>query len=106
MLVVDLTAGGDDGAETPATKPAPPGTDGTIAELDIADFAFEPTPAKVAAGATLEIANKDGAQHTVTSGTRDDAGKDFDVELDATGPPRSSSTSLGPTTTSAGSTPA
>ncbi|CAN5566601.1 hypothetical protein BH10ACT3_BH10ACT3_21960 [soil metagenome] len=82
--VVEITAGGGS-SDTPTTKSAPPAANGTITEIDIADFAFSPTPAKVAAGSTVEIVNKDAAEHTVTSGTRDDTGKDFDVDVDGSG---------------------
>ena len=79
--VVDLSTGGGP-SDTPPTEAAPPGQDGTLAVLTISDFAFAPTMAKVVRGSPIEIKNMDAAKHTVTSGTRDEPGKDFDVDVD------------------------
>ena len=79
--VVELSTGGGP-SDTPPTRAAPPGQDGTLAELAIIDFAFAPTTTKVVRGSSIEIKNMDAAKHTVTSGTRDEPGKDFDVDVD------------------------
>ena len=78
---VELSTGGGP-SDTPPTRTAPPGQDGTPAALTIIDFAFAPTTAKVVRGSPIEIKNMDAAKHTVTSGTRDEPGKDFDVDVD------------------------
>jgi plastocyanin len=92
VVVVDQTAGGGSSSDTPSTTgdgistaSNSPGGDDLVTELDIVDFAFEPTPATVSAGSTVRIVNSDGTKHTVTSGSRDDAGKVFDVALDPNG---------------------
>jgi len=53
--------------------------------LTIVDFMFEPSPVTVAAGDRIQIVNEDDADHTITSGSRDDAGEVFDVDVDALG---------------------
>jgi plastocyanin len=60
-----LAACGDDAADGPA------------GDLSIVDFAFEPAELQVGVGSTVQVANADGARHTVTAqdGT-------FDLSLD------------------------
>jgi plastocyanin len=86
----DMTLGGrptgsGDDRSTDAPAPSEGSDGGTASRLTIVDFAYDPTPATVVAGEPLTIVNEDGAEHTVTSGTRDDAGADFDVDVAANG---------------------
>ncbi len=60
-------------------------------EVTIENFAFSPTPLRVKAGATVTVANHDGAAHTVTAddGTFDtgtlDGGSQMTITIDKPG---------------------
>lgn len=87
VLIVDLTTGSGGPASTGRDVGSAGATDpnGNTTQLSIVDFTFDPNPAILTAGSTMTIVNKDGAAHTVTSGTRDDPGKVFNVKVAADG---------------------
>lgn len=64
----------DDTAEDPAERA------GT--EVGIDDFTFAPDPFEVPAGTSVAFVNNDDVTHTVTEGTRDAPGDEFDETLD------------------------
>ena len=79
-------------AEPSLAQPA--GTPTSI--VDIAQFAYQPTPLTVSAGMTVMWTNQDGLQHTVTSGSGStpdgqfdagalDPGASFSMEFDTPG---------------------
>ncbi|HVM07476.1 MAG TPA: cupredoxin family copper-binding protein [Acidimicrobiales bacterium] len=62
------SGGGDDDAQgTASGETSSSGTSATGDAVDIEDFQYEPSPAKVKAGTTVTFTNKDGFAHTVTA---------------------------------------
>ena len=53
--------------------------------VTIKTFAYDPSPATVAAGTTVTFTNEDDILHTVTSGTREKPTGEFDEDLDGVG---------------------
>jgi plastocyanin len=81
LLLVAVTAcGGSDGEQTDASS-SPTG-----AALTIKSFKFSPTPLKVDAGATVDVTNADGTNHTVTADDGSFDTKAFDDEKSFTAP--------------------
>lgn len=77
--------GGDD--EDPAATPADATEEASAGgdAVTIKTFAYDPSPATVAAGTTVKFTNEDDILHTVTSGTREKPTAEFDEDLDGAG---------------------
>jgi plastocyanin len=69
LVAAPACSGGDDdsaqGAASGETSSA--GTSATGDAVDIEDFQYEPSPARVKAGTAVTFTNKDGFAHTVTA---------------------------------------
>lgn len=76
VIAALVLSGCTNGSDESADPPAP------TAEVDIETFIFSPDPLEVAAGTEVSFDNLDSTTHTVTAGTRDEPGGDFDASLD------------------------
>lgn len=67
LLAAACLKGGPTGAVPGATAPA--GDGNPAATVEIAGFAFAPTPVKIKAGESVKFTNKDSVAHSITIGT-------------------------------------
>lgn len=77
FLLASCGTSNDKADDKPTTTEAAGSPAGSGDAVSIADFAFDPTPLQVKAGASVTFTNKDSATHTATSNGK--VPKEFDT---------------------------
>lgn len=82
VSLLGAACGDSDDPDEDATTAAEVPADSASPEVEINDFTFAPDPLEVPAGSSVAFVNNDGTTHTVTEGTRDAPGDEFDETLE------------------------